>query len=148
MFGRELQKWEPDEGTSLTDFEETDHQIGTWDQFEENEKRFGVKTDFNMDLYTTRLEPGKSRYSLAEAEKIARDIQNQTSSNIHLQDERGHLAIDDSGVRFFASLMFETKWFRYRTSCCILLCWQMRPIPIAKPTDAFPRKKGFSKSKE
>lgn len=110
LFGRELKKWEPEEGVSLTDFEEGEHEVGAWDQFAENEKKFGVKTDFNMDLYTTRLEPEKSKYTVAQAEKLAREIQSASSPNLHLQDERNQLALDDSGIsdeQLYSSVLTE-----------------------------------------
>jgi len=110
LFGRELQKWEPDDGESLTDFEEGEHKVGAWDQFAENEKKFGVKTDFNMDLYTTPLEPEKSKYTVAQAEKLAREIQSASSPNLHLQDERNQLTLDDSGIsdeQLYSSVLTE-----------------------------------------
>ena len=102
LFGRKLEKWQPEGDGSLLEFDDADHEVGTWDQFAENEKKFGIKTDFNMDLYTTRLEPEKSRYTVAQAEKLARAIQSASSPNLHLQDERNQLALDDSGVRLGA----------------------------------------------
>lgn len=83
----------------MTDFEDMDQEVEPWDQFAENEKKFGIKTDFNMDLYTTPLEPEKSKYTVAQAEKLAREIQSASSPNLHLQDERNQLTLDDSGVR-------------------------------------------------
>jgi len=100
LYGRALQRWVPESevGASLSDFDDSKHEVGNWDQFEENEKLFGLKTDFNMDLYTTPLRANQSKYSVAEADEIAREIRNASSTNLHLQDERGQLAFDDSGL--------------------------------------------------
>lgn len=100
LYGRALERWVPEGevGASLSDFGDSKHEVGDWDQFEENEKLFGLKTDFNMDLYTTPLRANESKYSVAEADEIAREIRNASSTNLHLQDERGQLAFDDSGL--------------------------------------------------
>lgn len=57
------------------------------------------------DLYTTKLDKGKSRISEAEAERLAKEIMREAQSggggavnNAHIAEERG-MEIDDSGVR-------------------------------------------------
>lgn len=63
---------------------------GSWNQFEANEKLFGVKSTFDENLYTTKLDREKlSLEQSREAERIAKEIERQTSSNFHLQEERG-----------------------------------------------------------
>jgi len=57
---------------------------GHWDQFEENEKRFGVKTSFMDDLcqYTTPLHVAEIPTGLREeAERIADEIENERKIN-------------------------------------------------------------------
>eukprot|EP00210_Caulerpa_lentillifera_P006329 g6045.t1 len=100
LFGRTLQRWVPEDETSasLSDFDDSKHEVGAWDQFQENEKLFGLKTDFDMDLYTTPLRVNESKYSVAEADELAREIRNSTSTNLHLQEERGQFIFDDSGL--------------------------------------------------
>lgn len=48
----------------------------TWDQFAENEKRFGTRSDFDEELYTTRLDrSGKDfREKERRAERLANEI--------------------------------------------------------------------------
>ena len=40
----------------------------TWDQFAVNEKLFGVTTDFNEELYTTKLDKNSEEYKRREKE--------------------------------------------------------------------------------
>lgn len=72
--GRELQAWQPDPSAAYAAnanaFPPNNHlrgdeatfgpgantQNGSWDQFATNERMFGVKTSFNEDLYTTKLD--------------------------------------------------------------------------------------------
>lgn len=71
---------------------------GSWDQFAVNEEMFGVKTSFDEDLYTTRLDRNAADYKERErkAQKIANEIIGSTSSNPHIAEERGQT--DDSGI--------------------------------------------------
>ncbi|TYZ59855.1 hypothetical protein PybrP1_005797 [[Pythium] brassicae (nom. inval.)] len=67
-----------------------------WNQFEANEKLFGVVSTFDENIYTTKLDKSKiSTQQSREAERIALEIERQTSSNFHLQEERGHAAPAD-----------------------------------------------------
>lgn len=71
-----------------------------WDQFEANEKLFGTKTDFDEEIYTTKLDRSAKDFKERErkAEAIAREIMASTSNNIHVQEERGIISADDSGM--------------------------------------------------
>ncbi|KAA8493944.1 PAB1-binding protein 1 [Porphyridium purpureum] len=62
-----------------------------WDQFAENERRFGVKTDFKEELYTTKLDRTAQDFKEREAmaRKLASEIEGKTSKNIHVMEERG-----------------------------------------------------------
>ena len=63
--------------------------IGDWDQFSANEQRFNVKATFDENLYTTKLDyESLDAQKLAEAERIAKEIETTTSSNIHVKEER------------------------------------------------------------
>ena len=63
--------------------------IGNWDQFSANEQRFNVKASFDENLYTTKLDyKSLDAKKLADAERIAKEIESTTSSNIHLMEER------------------------------------------------------------
>ncbi|CEP15405.1 hypothetical protein [Parasitella parasitica] len=107
---RELQKWTPteDDGSDSGLLEgglETSNESGgggsggSWDQFAANEKLFGLKTDFDEEIYTTVLNRSAPGYKDREkhAIKVANEIQKTATTNVHLQEERG-LAIDDSGM--------------------------------------------------
>ena len=76
--GRQLQRWTPEEGAedplegpSL----QLDGRPGQWDQFATNEQRFGVRTSYDEDLYTTKLDRGRSKISQEEAARIAAEIE-------------------------------------------------------------------------
>ena len=82
--GRELQKWAPDgDGPELDSLTFQSGKLaqksksGGWDQFEANERLYGVKTSFNEELYTTKLDKTKSKISYSEADRIAREIEKQ-----------------------------------------------------------------------
>lgn len=98
---RELQRWVPEEDSSsfaLEDgtFNDTNE---TWDQFKVNEEKFGVESSYDEHLYTTRINTSAPDYHarLRKADKIAKEIEGQTSGNRHILEERG-IQIDDSGV--------------------------------------------------
>ena len=64
--------------------------IGEWDQFRANETQFGVKASFDENLYTTSLDKKSvDKKQQFEAERLAREIEGQTTSNMHLAEERG-----------------------------------------------------------
>ena len=61
-----------------------------WDQFEVNRAKFGVKSTYDENLYTKRIDfSSMTAEQIARAERIAREIECTSSSNIHLQEERG-----------------------------------------------------------
>ena len=71
---------------------------GEWDQFKANEERFGLKTDFNEEMYTTKIDRSGPMYRLREieAERKVREIEGDLASNSHVREERG-LEIRDDG---------------------------------------------------
>lgn len=73
-----------------------DESIGSWDQFAANQEKFGVKTSYDENLYTTKLDKDKiDQAKIKHAERIAREIESQTTTNIHLAEERNQkLALD------------------------------------------------------
>ncbi|KAF9052401.1 hypothetical protein BDZ89DRAFT_1088489 [Hymenopellis radicata] len=103
---RELQAWQPDAPVPAN------AQLGTgddltfgpgsnnhsWDQFVVNESLFGVKTSFDEELYTTKLDRSGADFKERErkAQKIANEIVGATSSNPHIAEERNQA--DDSGI--------------------------------------------------
>ncbi|KAI0303768.1 hypothetical protein B0F90DRAFT_1893394 [Multifurca ochricompacta] len=71
-----------------------------WNQFTANEKLFGVKTGFDEELYTTKLD--RSGADFAEREKkaqaLANEIMRGATNNSHILEERIMNNVDDSGV--------------------------------------------------
>ena len=64
--------------------------IGEWDQFKANKELFNVNATFDENLYTTELDTSKiDSKKIKEAERIAKEIQNTTTDNIHMAEERG-----------------------------------------------------------
>ncbi|KAF8401054.1 hypothetical protein HHK36_014357 [Tetracentron sinense] len=90
---RELERWTPDEDDPQCPELENIFD-GTWnrkwDQFQTNEALFGVKSTFDEELYTTKLEKGPQMRDLErEASRIAREIEGEETQDLHLAEERG-----------------------------------------------------------
>lgn len=88
---RELHRWTP-ETEDVPTLNTSDDSNTQWDQFATNEKLFGLKTDFNEELYTTKLDRNSAhiRANEANAERIAKEIMMaSTGGNVHLAEERG-----------------------------------------------------------
>ncbi|CAN6278568.1 unnamed protein product [Urochloa humidicola] len=95
---RELERWAPDEGDSeCLELEKYDRKGNrSWDQFETNAALFGVKSTFNEEIYTTKLERGPHMRELEKhASRIAREIEGEDTKDIHLAEERGLFLDDD-----------------------------------------------------
>ncbi|KAI4381840.1 hypothetical protein MLD38_007874 [Melastoma candidum] len=90
---RELKPWVPeDNDPHCAELENLfdDHWKRGWDQFEVNEALFGVKSTFNEELYTTKLERGpRMRQLELEASRIAKEIEREDTRDLHLAEERG-----------------------------------------------------------
>lgn len=99
----EIEKWTPDVDTNLTSLslEDTSSTAkGGWDQFQTNEEKFGIKSEFDESFYTTTINKDDPDYQkkLAEATKLAAEIESQPfNGNAHLAEERG-IKFDDSGL--------------------------------------------------
>ncbi|KAI9850032.1 MAG: hypothetical protein M1838_006172 [Thelocarpon superellum] len=105
MRERNLQRWEPsaDVGPDMsleTSHTQTSGTSGGWDQFEANERLYGVKSDYDEGIYTTTIDRSNPQYRqrLARAEKIAREIEGGNTLNPHVAEERGRALVDDSGM--------------------------------------------------
>ena len=74
-----------------------EHSSGTWDQFLANEQRFGLKSDYDENIYTTRIDKSNPLYRMREAEaaRIAREIEGSAITNPHMREERGMIHEDD-----------------------------------------------------
>ncbi|RIB10029.1 hypothetical protein C2G38_2005399 [Gigaspora rosea] len=97
---RELHKWTPDEsGESLKGLEDDinpESANASWDQFAVNEQLFGLTTDYNEEIYTTKLDRSKADYKERErkAINIANEITRESTTNAHMLEERGYIVED------------------------------------------------------
>lgn len=62
-----------------------------WDQFKTNERLFGAKTDYDEEIYTTKLDRSAKDFKERErkANALAQQILSGTTSNPHIAEERG-----------------------------------------------------------
>ena len=69
---------------------ESSSHSGPWDQFAENERRFGLRTDYDETIYTTAIDKAHPQYKqrLADADRKAREIQNMAAMTSHVAEER------------------------------------------------------------
>ncbi|KAJ2762522.1 poly(A)-binding protein binding protein, partial [Coemansia nantahalensis] len=100
---RELHRWVPDRCDSMDSLDGSDFaEAGAhgWDQFAANEKLFGLTTDFDEEIYTTKLDRTRADYREREREaiRIAREIQSTPFLNSHVAEERQDVAPDDGGA--------------------------------------------------
>ncbi|BGP45996.1 poly(A)-binding protein binding protein [Rhodotorula kratochvilovae] len=70
-----------------------------WDQFAVNESRFGLKTDYDDEIYTTKLDRSGNDFKAREARaaQLEKEILKGTSpfaNNAHVAEERGEQAPD------------------------------------------------------
>lgn len=86
---RPLQRWEPstDSGNDVS----LEHTGGSWDQFQTNEQKFGLKSDYDENIYTTTIDKSSPLYRQreAEAKRIAQEIEGAAADNSHVREERG-----------------------------------------------------------
>ncbi|WCJ39463.1 Polyadenylate-binding protein-interacting protein 3 [Euphorbia peplus] len=130
---RELAPWVPDEDDpqcpELENIFDGQWNRG-WDQFEINATLFGVKSTFDEELYTTKLEKGPQMRDLErQALRIAKEIEGEDTKDLHLAEERGiHLdetfdideetrfssvyrgiSVDDSGYEETEDIMLDSR---------------------------------------
>ncbi|KAL3528598.1 hypothetical protein ACH5RR_007920 [Cinchona calisaya] len=109
---RELERWVPaDDDPVCPELENIfdGHWDRSWDQFQANETLFGVKSTFDEEIYTTKLEKGPQMKELErEALRVAREIEGEDTHDLHLAEERGlqlHENFDvDEEIRFSSVL--------------------------------------------
>ncbi|KAL1559158.1 Polyadenylate-binding protein-interacting protein 3, variant 2 [Salvia divinorum] len=153
--GRELERWIPDENNpSCPDLEnifDSPWKRG-WDQFEANATLFGVKSTFNEELYTTKLEKGPQMRELEkEAMRIAREIEGEDTGDLHLAEERGrqldenvdldeetrfssvYRPVDDSGYDEIEDILLDSRNDETFGDA-------LRPVIGKPPIDTFPGK--------
>lgn len=94
---RELQRWEPSSDVGV-DLSLSAAGNASWDQFETNERLYGVKTDYDESFYTTSIDRSHPSYKqkAAMAEKVAREIEGSIATNSHMAEERGQASERDN----------------------------------------------------
>lgn len=100
---RVLQRWVPDKPADTDgSLEGGRGRVGPWDQFAENERRFGLKTDYDENIYTTQINTNHPQYAqrLAEADRKAREIERSAPANAHVAEERiaDHTGSNENGL--------------------------------------------------
>ncbi|KJZ71131.1 hypothetical protein HIM_09485 [Hirsutella minnesotensis 3608] len=87
---RTLQPWVPDSADGMDGGLEASSNSGPWDQFAENERLFGLKTDYDENIYTTAINKSHPQYKerYAAAEKKAREIERTAPVTAHVAEER------------------------------------------------------------
>ncbi|KAI8049179.1 LsmAD domain-containing protein [Syncephalis plumigaleata] len=103
---RTLRKWadysDDEELAELGDWGVPDTSTSSqpWDQFEANKKLFGLKSDYNEEIYTTKLDRNKPDYKEREkaAIKIANEILRSTTDNVHVAEERNQVTAAEDNM--------------------------------------------------
>lgn len=97
---RELQKWDGGLDMSLDDMTFEAPGGSSWDQFAANEQKFGTQTTYDEDEYTTSIDRSHPDYNrrMAEAARVAREIETSTASNAHVAEERRQNADRGDGL--------------------------------------------------
>lgn len=90
MGERPLQRWVPDSAPSQDLSLESSSNGRQWDQFAVNEQKFGLKTDYDPNIYTTTINKKDPNYQkrVERADKIAREIEGSVANNSHVAEER------------------------------------------------------------
>lgn len=116
MRERTLQRWEPAETDVDMSLESTTGDTAGWDQFEANDRLFGLKTNYDENIYTTTIDRSDPtfRQKQADAARIAREIEGSNVDNAHMREERGLVAPvtgDDDEEAKYSGVQRETKNF-------------------------------------
>lgn len=90
---RVLQPWVPDANDIADGSLEkpsNNNNSKPWDQFAENERLFGLKSDYNENFYTTAINKSHPQYRerAAQADKKAREIERSAATTAHVAEER------------------------------------------------------------
>ncbi|XWW98307.1 hypothetical protein V2A60_006307 [Cordyceps javanica] len=87
---RVLQPWVPDSSDGLDASLEGTTGSGAWDQFAANERLFGLKTDYDENIYTTAINKNHPQYRerIAAADRKAREIERSAPTTAHVAEER------------------------------------------------------------
>lgn len=96
---RQLQPWTSNAETDVDLSLEASESGRKWDQFKANEQLFGVKSDYDENIYTTRIDRSNPSYREREAAaiRLAQDIEGTPTTNAHVREERG-MTEEDGGL--------------------------------------------------
>ena len=87
---RELKRWQPDAPEDVDGSLEKSTDNRPWDQFAANEEKFGLKTDYDENIYTTAIDRSAPSYKarMANADRLARQIERSAPASSHVAEER------------------------------------------------------------
>jgi PAB1-binding protein PBP1 len=87
---RELKRWVPDSNDDTSFSLEQPTKGPVWDQFATNEQLFGVKSDYDENIYTTAIDKAHPDYNkrVGYADRKAREIERSAATTSHVAEER------------------------------------------------------------
>lgn len=87
---RELKRWVADGPGDVDGSLEKTTDNKPWDQFAANEEKFGLKTDYDENIYTTTIDRSHPSYKtrMAKADQMAREIERSNPASSHVAEER------------------------------------------------------------
>lgn len=99
---RELKRWQPDAPEDVDESLEKSSDNRPWDQFAVNEEKFGLKTDYDENIYTTAIDRSAPSYKarMANADRLARQIERSAPASSHVAEERvvDYIGAADGGL--------------------------------------------------
>lgn len=114
---RELKPWQPDAPEDVDGSLEQSSDNRPWDQFAVNEEKFGLKTDYDENIYTTAIDRSAPSYKarMANADRLARQIERSAPASSHVAEERvvDYVGAADGGLdeedKYVSSLFLPTS---------------------------------------
>lgn len=87
---RELKRWVAEGPGDVDGSLEKSTDNKPWDQFAANEEKFGLKTDYDENIYTTAIDRSHPSYKtrMAKADQMAREIERSNPASSHVAEER------------------------------------------------------------
>lgn len=85
-----MQPWVPDATDGVEGGLEASSSSGPWDQFAANEKLFGLRTDYDENIYTTAINKTHPQFRerMAAADRKAKEIERSVAATSHVAEER------------------------------------------------------------
>ncbi|QDS76612.1 hypothetical protein FKW77_007733 [Venturia effusa] len=95
---RDLKKWEGPSGSKVD--MSLSGGLDGWDQFAAHKQMTGQDSTYDENNYTTKLDTSAPGFQekMAQAEKLAREIETSSTNNTHLAEERGQINTRDDGI--------------------------------------------------